>query len=276
MSLLLRPWFIGVASLFISIGCDPICPANRRGPDNRCLETYEANCSDGIDDDGNGRVDCMDALCKNGPECPHVPPEICNNLLDDDSDGFPDCEDDECVSANREFFSDPDPACDCFPGYPSGSTDECAASGEACYVGPRDGISAPTPGCVSASLFRYRLILSGTGNFESCEFGGCQTLVDVSAVASDVSSPLLIDAVTFSGSGYIQCSGSDDSRVGTCDEIVAFDQPGQLSVTVFIGGGTEVFSCSASVHSVGSIGVRCEDVHSSGWIKLGFEPVLPQ
>ncbi|MGB3851136.1 MAG: hypothetical protein WA958_14300, partial [Tunicatimonas sp.] len=40
------------------------------------FEDRNFNCADGIDNDGNGDVDCDDALC----DCTSI--EICNNRLD--------------------------------------------------------------------------------------------------------------------------------------------------------------------------------------------------
>ena len=50
-------------------------------------------CDDGIDNDGDGLVDCEDPDCAGSPECI---PEICDDALDNDGDGLTDCEDSEC------------------------------------------------------------------------------------------------------------------------------------------------------------------------------------
>jgi hypothetical protein len=55
-------------------------------------------CSDGIDNDGDNRVDCADKKdCGKDPACTDGggsgSPEICNNGLDDDGDGKVDCAD---------------------------------------------------------------------------------------------------------------------------------------------------------------------------------------
>ena len=51
-------------------------------------------CSDGIDNDGDGLVDCADPDCAHAPECrPH---EMCGNCIDDDGDGLVDYEDADC------------------------------------------------------------------------------------------------------------------------------------------------------------------------------------
>lgn len=62
----------------------------------------EANCTDGIDNDGDTVTDCGDADCyKDSPACkPDGGPEgsdaRCSDWIDNDMDGAADCEDDEC------------------------------------------------------------------------------------------------------------------------------------------------------------------------------------
>jgi hypothetical protein len=50
-------------------------------------------CNNGIDDDGDGFVDCDDFDCNESPLCTF---EICDNGIDDDGDGFIDCDDFDC------------------------------------------------------------------------------------------------------------------------------------------------------------------------------------
>ncbi len=57
------------------------------------LPPFETNCENGIDDDGDGLIDCDDPDCLNSNICIV---EICNNGIDDDQDGFVDCADVEC------------------------------------------------------------------------------------------------------------------------------------------------------------------------------------
>jgi hypothetical protein len=57
-------------------------------------------CNNGKDDDGDNHVDCLDQDCIGYPGCSG---EICDNLQDDDNDGFIDCKDQDC---------DGDPICD--------------------------------------------------------------------------------------------------------------------------------------------------------------------
>ncbi len=49
-------------------------------------------CSDGLDNDCDGAIDCIDADCDQVPPC-----EDCDNGVDDDKDGLVDCEDGDCA-----------------------------------------------------------------------------------------------------------------------------------------------------------------------------------
>lgn len=57
----------------------------------------ETQCSDGLDDDNDGFVDCRDPDCANANACVQRL-EICNNNVDDDADGTVDCADTDCAS----------------------------------------------------------------------------------------------------------------------------------------------------------------------------------
>ena len=60
----------------------------------RAAAPFETDCSNGIDDDGDGLIDCDDPDCLNSNSCVI---EICDNGIDDDGDGFIDCADGECL-----------------------------------------------------------------------------------------------------------------------------------------------------------------------------------
>lgn len=52
-------------------------------------------CGNGMDDNGDGKPDCLDPTCFNEPICA-VPLENCTNGMDDDRNGFTDCADQAC------------------------------------------------------------------------------------------------------------------------------------------------------------------------------------
>jgi len=71
----------------------------------RCLEKFVydyadlsvpfEDCSNAIDDDGDGLIDCQDGDCVYTSYC-SAPFEDCSNEIDDDGDGFIDCDDWDC------------------------------------------------------------------------------------------------------------------------------------------------------------------------------------
>lgn len=61
-------------------------------------ENLNFNCADGYDNDGDGNIDCADSEC----DCTAI--EICNNRLDDDGDGLVDCADTVGVGSNCKDF----------------------------------------------------------------------------------------------------------------------------------------------------------------------------
>ncbi len=63
----------------------------------------ETDCTNAVDDDQDGKIDCSDEDCSGNPNCGAVPtygipmPETdCTNNVDDDADGMVDCADDDC------------------------------------------------------------------------------------------------------------------------------------------------------------------------------------
>jgi hypothetical protein len=76
--------------------------------DNQQQLPPRENCSNGIDDDGDGFTDCDDYECAWSSFCqPAV--EICNNGIDDDGDQMIDCQDYDC--AGNSVCQSVDPVC---------------------------------------------------------------------------------------------------------------------------------------------------------------------
>jgi len=59
-------------------------------------QSFESNCTDGIDNDGDGLPDCLDSDCRFSGDCPVE--SDCNNGIDDDGDGFFDYYDGDCLN----------------------------------------------------------------------------------------------------------------------------------------------------------------------------------
>ena len=93
-------------------------------------DTKQEICNNGIDDDGDMRIDCADADCHTFSGCPVPTGEVCYNYIDDDGDGKIDCEDDDCLTSvrcamarNYENGSGADdPTCNCRAAGAKGSS----------------------------------------------------------------------------------------------------------------------------------------------------------
>lgn len=56
-------------------------------------------CSDGIDNDSNGLIDCADPACLGNNSCPTPAVEICDDNIDNDANTLTDCDDPACVGS---------------------------------------------------------------------------------------------------------------------------------------------------------------------------------
>ncbi|MEK6477881.1 gliding motility-associated C-terminal domain-containing protein [Catalinimonas sp. 4WD22] len=54
------------------------------------------NCNNGVDDDGDGKIDCFDSNCNSSPFCQSFETN-CTDGVDNDGDGLPDCLDSDCL-----------------------------------------------------------------------------------------------------------------------------------------------------------------------------------
>ncbi len=62
-----------------------------------CAPNPPEDCTNGIDDDGDGLVDCHDPDCAGFPTCAGV--EVCGDCIDNDGDGLTDYDDPDCCGA---------------------------------------------------------------------------------------------------------------------------------------------------------------------------------
>jgi len=68
-------------------------------PEPAAVEPVVEHCSDAIDNDGDGDIDCADSDCTNDVACTGPVPEVCDDETDNDYDGWVDCADSDCVAA---------------------------------------------------------------------------------------------------------------------------------------------------------------------------------
>jgi len=72
----------------------------------------EVGCSNGIDDDGDGLIDCLDVDCVEQDEVCETTLERCRDGRDNDSDEIADCQNDTCVDSGFCDSFVPDGGCD--------------------------------------------------------------------------------------------------------------------------------------------------------------------
>jgi hypothetical protein len=92
-----KAWWIVPVALGLSLTS---CGGNS---DDSGPSKQQEICDNGIDDDGDGKIDCADEDCADFSGCMTVEyaapfEEICNNDIDDDGDGKIDCADEDCAS----------------------------------------------------------------------------------------------------------------------------------------------------------------------------------
>jgi hypothetical protein len=71
-----------------------------------CLAYHEYTCANGADDDGDGLIDCADPDCQQTQECDPSREWSCHDGVDNDGDGLPDCLDPDCQQACTEVCDD--------------------------------------------------------------------------------------------------------------------------------------------------------------------------
>jgi hypothetical protein len=156
------------------VSCGPSCT----------LLNEIGRCTNGVDDDNDGLVDCADPDCASDPACA-IPTEICQNgLVDDDFNGFADCADPACMGTTT-----------CTPGAGAVGTictnhsDCAAASGSPACITDLNGLAYPggycsefcvlaRPACAAGASCKDLGIGNGFGLcLDDCggASGGCRT-----------------------------------------------------------------------------------------------------
>ena len=169
----------------------------------------ETECADGLDDDGDGLVDCADPDCDAAPVC-QGPVEICTNGLDDDGDGLADCADPDCAS---------EPACGgawicaqiltcsqgCGPDL--ACIDGCKAAGCASAQAAFDGLQQ----CLIDHCLAECIGDPGGPTCQGCMATSCSAMVDA-CLADGCQGPVELacdNGLDDDGDGLVDCADAD-------------------------------------------------------------------
>lgn len=187
-------------------------------PSADCLE----DCFNGIDDDGDGKADCRDLDCIPNEICP----EVCYNLVDDDDDGLADCSDPDCIPYHEcpedcvnSADDDDDGLVDCRDPDCS-SLSECDEECDDGVDNNRDGeTDCDDARCIASwacGETQLGACIDGVDNdgdgLVDCEDGGCFRVCQESACGNGLDD----DA-----DGYTDCADVDCWKWTACPDSVA-------------------------------------------------------
>jgi len=180
-------------------------------------------CSDGIDNDGNGLIDCKDPAClelgtleRPGPGrivCPHVRNSdgsvqllennvyTCSDGVDNDDNGYVDCEDNACKGTA---------AC-CTPIGAETSLEACS-----------DGVDNDCNGYTDCADFSCRRLNSTGSNAEAFEY--CKRFTCGDSCGPETSLEACSDGIDNDGNGYTDCGDYSCTRAsnGASSEAIAY------------------------------------------------------
>jgi len=192
----------------------------------------ESICDDGIDNDGDGFVDCDDQDCYETATCnPTV--EICDDGIDNDGDGFVDCDDVDCFDdcgAEYEFDcgdgidNDDDGKIDCDDEDCAQNTEECGGGAEwVCDDGEdndNDGlIDCEDPDCANDCGVDYEThcgdaIDNDNDGLTDCEDPDCATDEEFCGAGMEWTCD---DGEDNDNDGLIDCEDPDCTGTPSCE-----------------------------------------------------------
>lgn len=161
------PWPMGLALFNVAAMTECVCDID----DPMCCSPQPEDCSDGLDNDCDGRIDCADPDCTSSPYCTGM--EVCNNGVDDDLDGATDCSDPDCRTKSE---------CGCLPvleDCTDGQDNDCNGlvdCADPSCLGQASCGSGPTerPRYCSASNGSVRVLTSSSTYGLKRKLSGCQ------------------------------------------------------------------------------------------------------
>ena len=163
------------------------------------------DCSNGVDDDGDSYVDCDDFDCDDDPSCSGSS-EDCSNGVDDDGDGYVDCDDWNCDGT----IGDIDPACD----GANPSSEDCSNGidddGDG-YVDCDDFDCSCDEDCENSEDCSNGIDDDGDG-FIDCDDFDCNCDLNCESSSEDCG-----NGVDDDGDSYVDCDDFDCSDDPVCD-----------------------------------------------------------
>ncbi|OUU23371.1 MAG: hypothetical protein CBC13_05830, partial [Planctomycetia bacterium TMED53] len=170
-------------------------------------------CDNGIDDDLDGAIDCLDPDCGGTAVCGT---EICDNGIDDDGDTLADCLDADCIGTPNCCIVDADECCTALPLVAGGNLID--TTGLTDSANPADCPGGTFFGAMSTDgWYTYTAVFDGLIEWTTCDPAGFDT--DVEWFSGDCASLTQVDC---QGDGVAdpncQAFHSDGSFLSTAGE----------------------------------------------------------
>jgi len=160
----------------------------------------ESNCSNGVDDDLDGAVDCFDPDCAGDPACA-AGPELCSGGADEDGDGLIDCADPDCNNQSCGL------GCVCTAGAPKETS--CSDTNDNDGDGFTDCLDpdcAADPACIGAEVCDDLTDNDGDGEVDCYDPACALTPFCTGTAPGEICTDLLNDN---DGDTFIACEDSD-------------------------------------------------------------------
>jgi hypothetical protein len=219
------------------------------------VSSQEFDCADGLDDDGDTRIDCLDADCAARAEC--LPDEAdCGDGVDNDGDGATDCDDLDCyldpdclrfeTDCSDGVDEDADGATDC-------DDDDCAEYPE---CAPDVCTAAAVLGCGSSQQGSTVGVADGMGLYDCVPvayIGGERVFAFSPAAAAVATVTVTPGELGFDVALFVLTGGCAPQR---CTNLRDFF-PGGFPETIefLVRGGEDYFLVVDGYESAGTFGV---------------------
>ena len=214
------------------VTCNADCTINY----SKCVLKSPEKCDNGIDDNGDGYIDCLDEACMFTSACivEQSNVEICDNGIDDDKNGLADCKDPACVMSgnckpstvyeicdngiddDKNSLKDcDDPACKSTPVCQVTSVEIC----DNAIDDDKNGlIDCQDPACFSDSACKTEEICGNNIDDNKNGLADCQDPACASHATCSTSAPVEIcnDNIDNDLDGAVDCKDTDCRNDITC------------------------------------------------------------